>query len=87
MRSRLARHNQEHLLQFVGELDEAKKKELFADIVSVDFDELHRCFVEARRGMNASMEKKDELLRPLDDGICGSTARDKGGVAEWEKLG
>ena len=42
VRSQLARYNQEHLLQFVDELDEERRKELFADIAAVDFEELHR---------------------------------------------
>ena len=37
--------------------------------------------------MTTSLEKKDEVLQPLDDSICGSTARDKDSVPRWEAIG
>ena len=37
--------------------------------------------------MTTSIEKKDKVLQPLDDSICGSTARDKDAVLRWEAIG
>lgn len=42
---------------------------------------------ESHFTINSSQEKKDEHLQPLDDSICGSTARDKDSVPQWEKIG
>ena len=37
--------------------------------------------------LSDSNEMKDERLKPLDDSICGSTARNKKHVDEWRRRG
>ena len=46
-----------------------------------------RCFQESQQKDSDSCEVKDDLLRPLDDWICGSTARDVDSVPRWEGIG
>ena len=87
VRASLAAQNQEHLLCFLPELDETQKAELYADICSVDLAKLGRYFSEARQGLNSCQEKKDELLKPLDSSICGSTARDTAHASRWSETG
>lgn len=87
VRADLAHHKQEHLLQFLPELSEAKKSELYADICEIDFAEVERYFTKARENLSNCEEKKDELLQPLNSSICGSTARDKTDAIRWEEIG
>ena len=87
VRARLVVHCQEHLLQFLPQLDEERKDELYADISAVDFARLARYFSKAKQSLSGSQEKKDELLKPLDSSICGSTARDTGHTARWADTG
>ena len=37
--------------------------------------------------LSDSNEMKDERLKPLDDSICGSTAKNKKHVDEWRRRG
>ena len=87
VREDLARHNQDHLLRFLPELDEGQKSELYADICEADFPRLGGYFAEARQSLSSCQEKKDELLKPLESSICGSTARDTAHIARWEEIG
>lgn len=87
VRSRLAQCGQEHLLRHLGELSEEQKAELYADIAETDLCRVVRCFQESQQKDSDSCEVKDDLLRPLDDWICGSTARDVDSVPRWEGIG
>ena len=87
VRAELARYKQDHLLRFLPELSEIQKAELYADICEVDFAKLEGYFSKARSSLSNCEEKKDELLRPLDSSICGSTARDKAEAKRWEQIG
>ena len=87
LKTELAHYNQDHLLQYLPELSEAQKAELYGDIREIDFSKVERYFSEARLGLTNSEEKKDELLQPLDSSICGSTARDTVDASRWEKIG
>jgi hypothetical protein len=83
----LVDHNQDHLLKFLPELDEGRKAELYADIRGVDFARLGRYFAKARQSLSNCQEKKDELLKPLDSSIYGSTARDTAHSTRWADTG
>lgn len=87
LREQLAQHGQEHLLRFLPELSEEERRQLFADISDVDLGKLRRCFERAQAAVETGQEVKDELLEPLDESICGSTARDVDSVRTWEKRG
>jgi len=87
LRARLEQYGQEHLLQFLEELTEAQKEELYSDISEVDLGRVTGYFQESHFTISSSQEKKDEHLQPLDNSICGSTARDKDSVPQWEKIG
>lgn len=87
VRATLARHKQEHLLRFLPELSDKEKAELFADICDIDFPKVEHYFSKALENLSNSEEKKDELLKPLDSSICGSTARDETQIRHWEDTG
>ena len=87
LRARLAQHGQDHLLRFLPDMSAADKGQLFADIANVDLAKLGRCFERARGAMETGEAVKDELLQPLDEGICGSTARNREEARAWEKRG
>lgn len=87
LRERLVQYEQDHLLRFLPELSAEERRQLYADISEVNLGKLRRCFERAQAAMETGQEVKDELLEPLDESICGSTARDKGAVRMWEKRG
>ena len=89
VRATLAQHGQEHVLTFLEELSEREKAELYSDINELDFPRVERCWRQAQRGLDPSsqQEKEDELLKPLDQSIVGSTARDAQLVPQWEDRG
>lgn len=87
VRADLVLNKQEHLLQFLPELSEAEKAELYADICDVNFAKVQHYFDKAQASISNCEEKKDELLQPLDSSICGSTARDVAKAKLWEQRG
>ena len=46
-----------------------------------------RYYIEAQQMLSTNSEKKDTRLQPLDEQICGSTARDSDSVARWWERG
>ncbi len=63
--ARLARHGQEGLLRWAGELDDASCKRLAAEIDSVDFDGLDGLIRTLVRGQEAAVPDLDRV-RPVD---------------------
>lgn len=87
LRDHLEQYGQAHLLQHIGELDEAQKSALYADIKSINFSKLSRLWTKAQQSMCENGAVNDERLKPLDSSIVGSTAKDKDTVTRWSDIG
>lgn len=87
LRTDLKEYGQEHLLQHLGQLDDAQKASLYADIKSVDFKKLSKLWGGAEHSMTENGAMKDSRLKPLDSSIVGSTAKDKSEVSRWTEKG
>ena len=87
VKSELASCGQEHLLQFLDELTESEKAELYGDIRDIDLGRVARYFGVLKAALVDDGEKKDEVLKPPDSSICGSTARDVEDAKRWENIG
>lgn len=87
VRKRLSKYNQQHLIKWVGELTKEEQELLYGDLLELDLAKVQRCYKEAKMTLSDSNEMKDERLKPLDDCICGSTARNKKHVDEWRRRG
>ena len=48
---------------------------------------MQRYYIEAQQMFADNSEKKDTRLQPLDEQICGSTARDSDSVGRWWERG
>ena len=62
VRSELANCGQEHLLQFLDELTESEKAELYGDIRDIDFGRVASYFGDIKAALVGNGEKKDEVL-------------------------
>lgn len=78
---------QDHVLQFVDQLSPEEKSELLSDLASVNFERLEAAFKVALGSLQNGTENKDDLLRPLEASICGSTSVDPVQTSHWGKLG
>ena len=88
LRKKLTQYKQEHLLDFLPELSESQKAELYEEVAEIDFASVERHFAGVQRSLwNNVEEKKDEVLQPPESSICGSTARDAESAKHWEQLG
>lgn len=71
LRDHLKLFNQEHLLQFVDELNDEEKRRLISDIQSIDLDRVSQLFKEvASDGDQTS--KCPAKLEPLNDQVYES---------------
>ena len=86
-RARLAKFDQEHLLHFLGELTPEQERELYAELFELDLPDAQRRFQDAQQALAESFEKKDNRMKPLDRGICGSTTGDTDTVLSWRRKG
>ena len=48
---------------------------------------MHRYYIESQQMLSSDSVMKDTRLRPLDEQICGSTARDSHSVGRWWERG
>ena len=87
LKSSLAAHGQDHLLQFTEGLKDDELTELYTELAELNLDKVAKCWDEAQKTLSEASEKKDEHLEPLDRSIVGSTTRDKNHVPRWEALG
>lgn len=76
-KKRLRQAGQEHLLQFVDELDASERARLFAQIDAIDFDHLRRCVESARAPTPVEAFSR---LQPPD---VVELPRDERGRREW----
>lgn len=87
-RARLSKFGQEHLLQFLGELTPEQEKDLYEELSELSLPDAQRRFKESQLAFSAeSAEKKDERMKPLDCGICGSTTEDTETILSWRRRG
>ena len=87
IRERVRASKQDHLLQFEGQLSADERRELFSELASVNFERLGKAFKSAKESLANGSENKDELLRPLEASICGSTSDDPKQTSQWRELG
>ncbi len=77
----LSRHNQQHLLRFWDELDDASRETLLADIGTVDFDlvaRLHRDLVLNRKPADVTEGRIEPLRGHAPDAAARDTLRSAG---------
>lgn len=58
----LTKYNQEHLLEYYDNLDDAKKEELLSQIVNIDFEQLNRLYEQTKQEID--MPKTE--LKPIE---------------------
>ena len=86
LRSKLEKHQQEHLLRYASELSAEQADQLYRDLNSIDYEKVNEYFRKCHINEKV-VEKKDEYLEPLENESIGSTARDRTKLEHWEKLG
>ena len=88
LRARLRAHGQEHLLQHLDNLSPDEKQVLYREVSEVDLPRLSSLWDQASATLSQQGSLiKDEKLKPLDNSIVGSTAKDKGQLALWRDKG
>ena len=87
LKARLAEYGQEHLLGYLGELNELQKKALYQDIHTIDLKKITKCWKEAKKSLSDSEEMKDDQLKPLPSSIVGSTTDSREEVDRWKDMG
>ena len=87
IRARVLAFGQGHLLQFVDQLSIEERRELLSDLANVNFERLEAAFKVALESFQNGTENKDDLLRPLEPSICGSTSEDPVQTSRWRELG
>ncbi|XP_066967495.1 UDP-N-acetylhexosamine pyrophosphorylase isoform X2 [Macrobrachium rosenbergii] len=75
LRSRLAAHGQEHLLQFWDVLTEGQKKSLYNELNELDLDETCGFFKRTVASLNEEQTKLDERMQPIPAEMHGSVTR------------
>ncbi|XP_071955450.1 UDP-N-acetylhexosamine pyrophosphorylase-like isoform X2 [Antedon mediterranea] len=86
LRKKLAEHNQEHLLDFVNDLDEKSKQVLYNDITNTNIAEVVRFFNAATASMD-TQTKVDDKMEPIPTEMFGSVTRSGKILKQWEKTG
>ena len=72
LRNKLKRFNQEHLLDFLNELDDEQKLLLINDIKSIDFVKVDQLFKEVSTDEIDCQSSFDNKLEPLNDQVYQS---------------
>ncbi|XP_047477216.1 UDP-N-acetylhexosamine pyrophosphorylase-like isoform X2 [Penaeus chinensis] len=75
LRSRLAAHGQEHLLQFWDTLTEGQKKTVYNDLNEMDYEEVCGFFKRTVSSLNEEQTKLDERMQPIPAEMHGSVTR------------
>lgn len=75
LRSRLAAHGQEHLLQFWDTLTEGQKKTVYNDLNELDYEEVCGFFKRTVSSLNEEQTKLDERMQPIPAEMHGSVTR------------
>ena len=65
LKQKLAKHDQEHLLSFWNDLDDAQKKALYDELNELDLDEVMEFFERTVVSQNDNAEKLDDKMSPL----------------------
>lgn len=69
LREELKKYNQEHLLQFWDQLNEAEKKALYHDVKSLNLKEITEIFAESVSSSNGHGILKEEDMEPLSGDV------------------
>ena len=69
---KLKEHDQEHLVQFWDDLNDAEKEYLSNEIKHTDFAELNGFFQKVKSEMNESSVELDSLMKPIPNELKGS---------------
>ncbi|XP_033113283.1 UDP-N-acetylhexosamine pyrophosphorylase-like [Anneissia japonica] len=86
LRESLAEHNQEHLLDFVNDLNEDEKLALYNDITNTNIKEVVKFFKTATESMD-SQTKVDDKMEPIPSDMFGSVTRSGKKLKQWEISG
>lgn len=87
MQKTLSTHGQDHLLHYLEDLSDTEKDSLYSDLSELDFPRLSHYWEQAQLSLTQGQQIKDDLLKPLDVTIVGSTARDKDQLPRWRDIG
>lgn len=71
LKNKLINFNQEHLFQFLDDLNDEQKNLLIDDIQSIDLEEVCQIFNEVSE--DANQDKLESVLEPLNDQVYQST--------------
>lgn len=75
LKAQLTMHDQDHLLQFWDTLCEEDRKNLYASIKEIDFDEVTSYFERAMQNIDTTNQKLDDIMQPLSTEQYGSVSR------------
>ncbi|XP_063234175.1 UDP-N-acetylhexosamine pyrophosphorylase [Bacillus rossius redtenbacheri] len=75
LKKELAPHGQEHLVRFWGELSEAEREQLCADVRAVDVAEVVEYFRRTQETSRTDQQKLDDRMKPIPPHIHGSAVR------------